>query len=76
MIEAAVNINVWGFNIARWKKSSLQETRMMWNLTYFINLILNNIYSGMPSSARLVWMYSWWKEKTTQKAITDKKYNN
>ena len=25
--------------------------------------ILNNIYSGVPSSVRLVWIGSWWKEK-------------
>ena len=38
--------------------------------------ILNNIYSGGPSSTRLVWMGPWWwKEKQIQKKVTltDKK---
>ena len=33
----------------------------------FIYFILNNIYSGVPSSARLAWMEPWWKEKKQQK---------
>ena len=48
---------------------------MVFILFYFI---LNNIYSGGPSSTRLVWMGPWWKEKQIQKTVTrtDKKWKH
>ena len=50
----------------------------LWSRKLFIFIfILSNIYSGVPSSAMLVWMGPWSDEKkkttTTQKTITDKK---
>ena len=56
-----------------WQNTGKRESSLTLSFYFIYFFILNNIYWGVPGSARLVWMGPWWKEKTTQKTITDKK---